>query len=148
MLINKEYNLAVALLQFKKSYLALVDASKAMPDYDASNCYPFYMLDFEEIGPAVSQWCSVHASELLAQVPDRVLNPACIRCSHYVKRGPVYCALQGCFNHPEIVFSKDAIAPALLQYGIDIKDMTEEAAFVAYLQFCDKLEKERCEVNE
>ena len=82
-MINNEYKVAVAMLQFKTAYHNLVEATKSMPDLDVSNCYPFYLLDFEEIEPAVMQWCSIHAAELMKHLPERVDNPGCLACQYF-----------------------------------------------------------------
>lgn len=65
---------AKALLVFKDAYNVLVTASKRLPDYDVSERYPFYLLDFEEIAPAVTQWCTVNASKLLLKVPGSAIE--------------------------------------------------------------------------
>ncbi len=69
---NERKRMAVALIKFRKSYAELVLASKALPDLDVSEGYPFYLLDFEKIEPAVSQWCNLHASNLLHSLPFEV----------------------------------------------------------------------------
>lgn len=72
---EKNHKLAKALLAFKLCYKDLVDASKDTPDFDISEAYPFYLLDFEEISPAVEQWCTVNATKLLKTVPATVESP-------------------------------------------------------------------------
>lgn len=75
-LLTKQYLLAKSLLKFKRAYEELVEASKEMPDYDISENYPFYLLDFEAIGPAVSQWCITHYDKLISDVPVNAPSPA------------------------------------------------------------------------
>lgn len=141
--MNKEYNMATALLQFKKAYSNLVACSKAMPNLDVSKNYPFYLLDFEEIEPAVAQWCNVQAAALFAKVPDRVVNPACLSCAHFKERSPVKCSSEfKCINYPEIPFSKEAVSGILLQYlGLDIAALTDNEAFARYAAFILDFEK-------
>lgn len=69
------YKLAKALIQFKLAFKALVEASTAVDDYDISEAYPFFLLDYETIEPAVSQWCTIHATQLLKSIPAETLNP-------------------------------------------------------------------------
>lgn len=73
--IRNTHNLAKALLTLKAAYKQLVEASRDMPDYDISEAYPFYLLDFEAIEPAVLQWCTVHATRLLKRLPYQVESP-------------------------------------------------------------------------
>lgn len=134
--MNKEYNMAVALLQFKKAFTTLVNCSEAMPDLDLSENYPFYLLDFEQIEGTVEQWCMIHASKLMSQVPDKVVNPACLECTHFKERTPVKCSKEfNCINYPEIPFSKLAVSGALYRY-CDINPITgtEAEALTAYLK--------------
>ncbi len=67
--------LAKALLQFKLCYKELVEASVDIPDFDISEAYPFYLLDFEKIEPAIEQWCTVNATKILKLIPHEVTSP-------------------------------------------------------------------------
>lgn len=69
------HRLANALINFKLAFNELTDASKAVPDYDISESYPFYLLDYEEIAPAVAQWCNIQATKLLKQLTYDVPSP-------------------------------------------------------------------------
>lgn len=69
------HRLANALIAFKNAFTELTDASKAVPDYDISENYPFYLLNYEEIAPAVVQWCNIHATKLLKQLTYDVPSP-------------------------------------------------------------------------
>ena len=69
------HRLANALINFKHAFTELTDASVAIPDYDISEGYPFYLLDYETIAPAVSQWCNIHATKLLKQLTYDVPSP-------------------------------------------------------------------------
>ena len=69
------HRLANALINFRAIFTELVDASVAVPEYDISEGYPFYLLDYEEISPAVSQWCLIHSNKLLKQLTYDVPSP-------------------------------------------------------------------------
>lgn len=140
---RNEYEMAVALLQFKKSYIDLCKASRKLPDLDVSDCYPFYLLDFEDIETAVIQWCNLHSNKLMEQVPDRVDNPACLSCVHMriglgadglCKGGP-------CTVYPYILFSKEACLPALLEHYplAVINNDTLSALHVKYIELCNRI---------
>ena len=139
-----EYNLAKALLDFKQAYANLVKASIAMPDLDVSEGYPFYLLNFEEIEPAVRQWCTLHANKLMETVPDRVDNPACLECKHFrcglgtdgqCKCGP-------CNNYPFVMFMREACMPALLKaYPTRILQVKSDNELLAmYIEMCNEHE--------
>lgn len=145
--MNNEYKLAVALLQFKMAYKQLVDASKAMPDYDISQGYPFYLLDYEVIEPAVLQWCTVHAQRLLRNLPDKIDNPACIDCSDLrVGLAPSgVCAgkEQKCTIFPYIQFSKEAVTPFLTTNGIDLTGLDDTAIHVLYIRKVEEVYEQK-----
>lgn len=136
---NRIYKMAVAFLQFKQAYSNLVDASLAMPDLDVSDAYPFYLLDFETIEPAVRQWCNIHSSRLMKLLPERVDNPTCLSCSFLrAGTGPDgFCKglrETNCGVHPTILFSKEAVAPFLTSVGVDINKLDDEAMHLIYIQ--------------
>lgn len=136
--MSKEYKLAVAFIQFKDAYSKLVDASMAMPDIDLSDNYPFYLLDFEEIENAVKQWCIVHASRLMRELPERVDNPRCLSCS-YLRAGLAPTGLCvgmneiQCGVHPTIVYSSDAVIPYLVGNGVSVANLNPEEIHLIYM---------------
>lgn len=140
---SKEYALAVALLQFSKAYEELIKASKRLPDMDLSDLYPFYLLDFEDIQPAVKQWCLHHASRIIAAVPDRVANPACTDCPYIFAGIDTSGICKGqttmqCTNHPEIMFTREAVIPFLKANGVDYTDCDDATLQLLY---CRKVEE-------
>ncbi len=132
----KNYKLAVALLRFRTAYKELVDASTNLPDTDLGENYPFYLLDFESIVPAVTQWCTLHASRLLQGVPNKVDNPACVKCLFF-KSGIAAdgsCVGQqevGCGNYPTVIFTRE-LAIAFLGIS-DIKSTSDDSLFAQYV---------------
>lgn len=136
-----EYNLARAMFEFKQAYSRLVKASTAIPDLDLSAGYPFYLLDFEEIEPAVSQWCTLHANKLMESVPDRVDNPACIGCKSFRcgLGADGLCKCGPCVNYPYIVFTRDACMPALtMLYGPNtLAQKSDNELLSLYIEMCN-----------
>ena len=121
---NKMYRMATALINFTAAFSALAAASKALPELDVSELYPFYLLDYEKIDVDVKQWCLHHASKLLGQVPDKVPNSACAQCPW------LYAGLDhdgqckgrkttGCNLFPQTVFQRSSAAAFLSHYGFD-----------------------------
>lgn len=121
---NKMYRMATALINFTAAFSELAAASKALPELDVSELYPFYLLDYEKIDVDVKQWCLHHASKLLSQVPDRVPNSACAQCPW------LYAGLDhegqckgkkttGCNLFPQTVFQRSSAAAFLANYGFD-----------------------------
>lgn len=140
---EKEYRMAVALLDFKRSFSNLAAASKALPDLDVSDLYPFYLLDYEQIAPAVSQWCMHHASKLFEQLPDIVANPACFNCPHIgAELAPngqcPYAAERGCYVFPKIMYSRQQCAPALVAAGYQLAGLSDGEVELLYLQEVEK----------
>ena len=140
------YKLAAALLQFKYTYSELVKASKEMPDYDFSVGYPFFLLDFEEIAPNVLQWCSMHAAELMKQLPDRVDNPACVSCK-YMRSGIAASGLCKapipCNHYPIIPFSRELTMPFFITQNIDIKDLSDDEMHLLYIRRMEQIYAEK-----
>lgn len=138
---TKEYDMAVALLQFKSAFQRLVTASKALPDLDVSEAYPFYLLDYEKIAPAVAQWCSIHAAKLMEALPDIVINPACLECEH-VGRGVNAAGLcagnQSCSIYPYISFNVAQCKPALTKAGFALDQLSDSEVELIYIQEVDK----------
>lgn len=121
---NKMYRMATALINFTTAFSELAAASKALPELDVSELYPFYLLDYEKIDVDVKQWCLHHASKLLGQVPDKVPNSACAQCPW------LYAGLDhdgqckgrkttGCNLFPQTVFQRSSAAAFLSHYGFD-----------------------------
>lgn len=140
----KNYNLAVALLQFKTAYKNLVNASKELPDLDVSEDYPFFILDFEDIEPAVTQWCTIHASRLMQNLPDKVDNPACLACAYYRIGVGANGQCRGltsiwCGIFPAIGFSREAVTPTLLKYGVDTSKLSDNDLHLLYIKRADEI---------
>jgi len=136
---NKIYNAAVAFIKFNAAYKALTDATKALgDDLDLSESYPFFLLDFEEITPAVMQWSALHASKLIDMLPDIVPNPACITCSHfYEERNLNGSCITACDNYPTITFSRNACEPFMKQRNYAVANLTDNSLQLAYLHECE-----------
>ena len=138
---TKEYDMAVALLQFKAAFHKLVTASKALPDLDVSEGYPFYLLDYEVIEPAVLQWCSIHAARLMEALPDVVTNPACLNCEHVGKgigASGLCAGNQGCGIYPVISFSPAQCKPALIAAGYSVDKLSDSEVELLYMQEVQK----------
>lgn len=138
----REYNLATALLQFRHAYNELVKASKALPDYDSSLGYPFYLLDFEEIAPQVLAWCSLHAANLLKDLPDQVDNPACASCDYMrigIRPSGTCKAPIECPQYPVIPFSRLAVTPLLRLANINIDSLSDDEVHLLYLERMEKI---------
>lgn len=136
---HKEYNMAVALLNFRKSYKELVRCSKQLPDLDVTEGYPWFLLDFEEIEPAVLNWCSTHASKLLDACPDIVDNPACLDCPKFgiglgsdgLCKGATDVK---CSVYPKIMFNRHAVLPVLVRAGVYKTELSDEDCYLLYQQ--------------
>lgn len=135
---EKEYNMAVALLNFKAAYQRLVKASKALPDLDVTEGYPFFLLDFEQIEPAVLSWCTVHAGKLLDQCPEIVENPACLKCEYFGQTmADGQCKgqeVKNCGIYPKIMFSREQCIPALQRAGVYSPKLTDNEVYLLYQQ--------------
>lgn len=145
---TKEYDMAVALLQFKAAFHKLVTASKALPDLDVSEGYPFYLLDYEVIEPAVLQWCSIHAARLMEALPDVVTNPACLNCEHVgegIGASGLCAGNQGCGIYPVISFSPAQCKPALIAAGYTVDKLSDSEVELLYMQEVQKRVEKRKE---
>lgn len=141
--MNKEYNLAIALLQFKRVYKELTTASKALPDIDLTEMYPFYILDFEELTDNVAAWCNIHASNILRELPDKVDNPICTQCPDFrigLSADGLCKAVtkNACSAFPFIIFSREQVAPFMAQHNDPVR--TEDSDKEVYLRYVSKLE--------
>lgn len=149
---QREANLAVALLQLKGAWRKLCEASKALDEYDFSELYPFYLLDFENIEPAVVQWCTVHASKLMRSLPDKVDNPTCLDCA-YFRSGLLPDGLckgfytMSCGVHPVIVFSVDQVMPALIKRGVSVGNLSVDDIHLLYMKECNDHERKMAEAR-
>lgn len=135
--------MAVAFINFDKAYEELVAASVAMgDDFDVSQCYPFYLLDFEEIAPAVKQWTAVHSRKLLNELPDKVINPACLVCPHYSKQAVMdgNCSVtnRDCINYPYIQFSRQTVTPYMEMVGYDVATLDDAELELMYMKEVEK----------
>lgn len=134
-----EYNMAVALLNFAHSYQAMCKASRKLPDLDVSEGYPWFLLDYEEIEPAVVGWARMHASKLLDMCPDIVENPSCLGC-RYLSMGLAASGLcvgqeaVKCANYPKILFERDLVKPALVAAGVYDPKWTDQEVYLNYQQ--------------
>lgn len=140
---NLEYDLMVAFIRFRDAYGKLVAASTRLPNYNLGEAYPFYILDFEEIEPAVNQWCNIQISKLMKQLPERVENPACLKCRFLGKgllKNNTCFGLEAtdCGLYPYVLYDKNIVTPALQQHGIST-DTSDEWLHLNYLQLVRKL---------
>lgn len=143
---SKAYRMAQALLMFNQAYKELTQASKALPDLDVSQLYPFYLLDFEQIQPDVEQWCLFHASKIINQVPDRVPNSACASCPWlYAGTGPDgLCKgtkTTGCRQYPEMMFTRAATTTFLSSLGVDTSQMDDAVLQMVYTQKIEEVNR-------
>lgn len=134
-----EYNMAVALLNFASAYQKMCAASHKLEDYDFSAGYPWYILDFEEIEPAVVGWARVHASKLLEACPDIVENPACLACRYLgfgIGANGLCIGQQAtnCSNYPKIMFSRDLVKAALIAANNYKDSWTDQEVYLQYQQ--------------
>ena len=137
---SKEYRLAQALVVFSRAWEELAAASKACPDMDVHALYPFYILDYEEIAPAVKAWALMHASNIMRNVPDKVCNPDCYGCPYLGKGLDQDTGLcigyedKKCGRHPYIMFTPEAVMPFLKEHGVDTTGMSPEAIQLTYMR--------------
>lgn len=149
--VNNEYEAVIALLGFATAYKKLVSITSAMPDLDLSDNYPFFLLDFEDITPSVIQWSNIHASRLMANLPDRVDNPACIGC-RFLKGGLAtngLCRGQSAMNcslYPIVPYSIEMAKAYLLSKAVNIPS-NADANFIRLL-YQQQIEKETEDVQE
>lgn len=139
---SNEYRFAQALLVFSSAWEELAKASLACPEQDVSDLYPFYLLDYEEIAPAVKSWCLHHASRIMKEVPDKVYNPECFQCP-YLSSGidkvtglcEGYPAMK-CGRHPYIMFTPEAVKPFMLEHepGFDPDSVSPEGLQLMYMR--------------
>ena len=146
---SKEYRMAKALLMFNQAFKELAAASKALPDLDVSQLYPFYLLDYEQIQP--EQWCLFHASKIINQVPDRVPNSACAGCPWlHAGIGPDgMCKgtkTTGCRQYPEMMFTRAAATTFLSSLGVDTSQMDDAVLQMVYTQKVEEVNQSAKEI--
>lgn len=147
--MNKEYDLAVALLKLRAAWKELTDISVQV-DTDLTDGYPFYLLDFEEITPAVVQWCNIHAGRLIQNAPDRILNPTCLRCQYafagIAPDGRCVGHTRGieCQSYPEVPYSRQLVIAAMTtpSNAIEIAKASDSNLLVAYIDYVNTRRKE------
>lgn len=149
---SKEYRMAKALLMFNQAFKELAAASKALPDLDVSQLYPFYLLDYEQIQPDVEQWCLFHASKIINQVPDRVPNSACASCPWlHAGIGPDgLCKgtkTTGCRQYPEMMFTRAAATTFLSSLGVDTSQMDDAVLQMVYTQKVEEVNQSAKEIH-
>lgn len=146
---SKEYRFAQALLVFSSAWEELAKASIDCPDQDVSDLYPFYLLDYEEIAPAVKSWCLHHASRIMKQVPDQVYNPECFQCPYLgsgIDKATGLCEgypAMKCGRHPYIQFSPEAVRPFLLkhEFGLEDTDLSKVSPEGLQLMYMRRMEQ-------
>lgn len=136
---NKEYRAAIGFLNFRRAYKELVEATKDMPDLDVTEGYPFFLLDFEDIAPAVLNWATLHAGRLMDMLPDMVVNPACIMkgCEYLGKPIGTDGQCRGaddikCGLYPMIMFQREQVEPALWAKGHKTAALNESEVKLLY----------------
>lgn len=144
---QNQADLAIALLQFKAAWKNLCVASKKNEDYDFSEMYPFFLLDFEVIEPAVASWCITHASKLMQSLPDQVDNPACTKCRYFRKGWApgglcIGADATQCNSYPRIIFSVDSVRSFMMARGVDISKLSADEIHLLYIKECNNYENE------
>jgi len=145
---SKNYRMAVALLRFKTAYKELVAASKELPDLDVSEGYPFYLLEFEEIEQAVLAWCTTHASRLMQNLPDKVDNPACMKCPFFRQGLGVDGQCKGftttwCNIYPYVSFTREMALPVLIATGVNVDGLSDNDIHLLYMRKMDDTYEKR-----
>ena len=130
MTTNDAYNLAIAFLRFKDAYITLAKETAKHDDFDMSTNYPFYLLDFEQITPAVQQWCNTYSTAILRALPERITNPGCFDCSFKGLGVDASGMCKGykekqCNIFPTIIFTRDAVMPFMTQTGYAVDNMSD-----------------------
>lgn len=132
---TKAYLLLSAASACKAAYKALYDAYRTCDDADFSKNYPLSPVDIFDSNTynAVNSWLNTCITDLVAQLPDRVPNPACINCARECKHAPAIrydgkCAnadrrdIHGpCGNYPVITFDENVVRAYLQYQNIDPK---------------------------
>ena len=149
----KKYNLAVAFIRFKEAYKQLIECGKALPEVDVSEEYPFFLLDLEAIEKNVVMWCTVHAYKLLQELPDKVDNPACIKCSFFRKGLGADGQCKGlstikCGLYPLVLFSREIAIPVFVDSEVDAKTLTDKELQLYYMQRMDALYEKTKQSND
>lgn len=147
--MSKEHELAVALIKFRQAWKELTDISKPL-DTDLTEGYPFFLIDFEEVTPNVIQWCNIHASRIIKDTPDRLLNPTCLRCQYAFagidKSGMCIGQTKGidCGSYPEIPFNRDLIIAALaaVEKREDLQKLGDDNLLILYVDYVQSKRKE------
>lgn len=136
---ENKLKIAVLFIQFKDAYSKLAQEMSRYPDLDVTESYPFYLLDFEGIEPAVRQWCNIYISRFMQDLPERVPNPGCLNCS-YKGVGINAAGLcmgykdKKCGLHPTILYSREAVTPYLISAGVEnVPDLSDDALELIYL---------------
>lgn len=150
---NKEYRAAVAFLNFRKAWKQLTEATKNMPDLDVSEAYPFFLLDFETIAPAVMNWAMIHAGRLMEQLPDIVVNPACLANDCPFMGAPLgtdgLCKgaeSRKCELYPRIMFAREQVESLLKSRGYDTTKMNESEVQLLYVSEVNKAINEHAKI--
>ena len=137
---QKEYNAAIAFLNFRQAWKKLVDATKVMPELDVSDAYPFYLLDFENIAPAVMNWAMIHAGRLMEQIPDMVVNPVCLANGCPFMGRELNSSGQcpgaetiGCVIYPRIMYTREQVENILRMRGHDTSKLNESEVQLLYV---------------
>lgn len=146
MSLHKQYELAAALLHFKTAWSSLVAASIESPEVDLSEKYPLYLLDFEVIEPAVSQWCTLHASSIMNTMADRVDNPICVNC-YYFRCGVTPSGIcfgageRNCGVNPVIPFSRPIAHVFMAKFYSDqrISEMSDTVMQLLYMERMEEI---------
>lgn len=147
--MDKNYDLALALIRFRTAWKDLTDISVNV-NIDMSDGYPFYLLNFEDITPQVIQWCNIHASRLIQEAPDRIVNPSCLRCEYvfagFANDGRCIGQKAGidCKSYPEIPYSREMILSAMStpSSAADMAKLTDDNLLMLYVDYINTKRKE------
>lgn len=79
---TQTYNLLTAAVAFREAYLKMCKTYDGVYDADFTEQYPLGQIDIfdKNTRDALTAWLNCHTTKLINSLPDRVINPACIRC--------------------------------------------------------------------
>lgn len=131
------YKLLTAAIQFRDAYKNLCKVYNMLPDADFTEQYPLGQIDLfdKNTCDGLTAWINCQTTKLINNLPDRVVNPACLTCLLSKKKvleserrlvGPLKvatkpdgsCALSwqhgNCCHYPYVVFDVPMIKSFLM----------------------------------
>lgn len=131
------YKLLTAAVAFRESYKHLHDAYSKMSDADFREQYPLGCIDIfdDNTKKGIVAWLNCHTTKLINSLPDKVLNPTCIKCllnksnKHTTDRNGYISptlSLSGscnsdsaCYSYPYVTFDPEMIKAFLKRQTYD-----------------------------